>query len=455
MIMATVVKESIGLLHEKIVVTVTPEDYKKNFDDKLKSYAKTANIPGFRKGMVPVGLVKKMYGNGVFQEEVIKTVEQKLFDYLQSEKLDIFAQPLPLEFDAKVIDMNNPSDVSMPFEIGVKPSFEVNTQKINATKYNIEVTSKMIDEEVTRLSTRHGKMLDLDVVSNEKNMLNVALMEVNENGEAIENGIEKTNSFLVSYFSSATAEKLLGKKVEDFIITKLADGFKEQELNSILQDLDLENNDDNKNKFFKITITKIGGIEEAPINEELFKAAFPNLDLSSENDFRTAIENEIKNAFEPQTKNQLHDQIYHALLENTAVDLPENFLKKWLQFGGEKRKTEEEANQEYPSFANSLKWTIIAEKLAKDNDIKVEKEDIKAFAKKQLFGYMNMSSLDESQPWIDDYANRMMNDKKFVEDSFYRIQSEKMFDAVTNQINITDATISFEDFSKMVSEHKH
>lgn len=453
--MATVVKESIGLLHEKIVVTVTPEDYKKNFDDKLKTYAKTANIPGFRKGMVPAGLVKKMYGNGVFQEEVIKTVEQKLFSYLETEKLDIFAQPLPLEFDMKVIDMNNPTDISMPFEIGIKPAFEVNTKNINATKYNIEVSPTMIEDEVKRLATRHGKMQDLEAVNSEKNMLNVTLTEVSESGDSIEGANEFTNSFLVSYFSSEVVGSLMGKIIGDSITIKLGEGLNEKELNTILQDLGLENNDENKSKQFKVTITKIGGIEEAPLNEELFKAAYPNAEIADEAAFKVAIENEIKSAFEPQTLNQLHDQIYHSLLDNVAIELPENFLKKWLQVGGEKRKTEEEATEEYPAFAKSLKWTIIAEKLAKDNNVKVEHDDIRAFAKKQLFGYMNMSALDDSQPWIEEYADRMVKDKKFVEDSFYRIQSEKMFGALVSQINTTEASISFEDFSKMVSEHHH
>lgn len=453
--MATVVKESIGLLHDKIVVTVTPEDYKNSFETKLKSYAKTANIPGFRKGMVPAGLVKKMYGKGVFQEEVIKRVEQKLFDYLKDEKIDIFAQPLPLEFDTNVIDVNNQVDISMPFEIGVKPTFEINTSSISATKYTIEITPTMIDEEVKRLQTRHGKMTDLETVANEKDMLNVSFIEVDADGNYIENGLEKTNSILLSYFTDDTAKNLFGKKVNESIIVKLGEAFKEKELEAIIQDLGLEPTEENNNKYLKVIITKIGRIEEAELNEELFKSAFPNAEISDETAFRAAIESEIKLAFEPQTRNQLHDQIYHGLLNQTNLDLPETFLKKWLQVGGETRKTEEEANNEYPSFANSLKWTIIAEKLAKDNDIKVEREDIKAFAKKQLFGYMNMSSLDDSQPWIEDYADRMMKDKKFVEDSFYRIQSEKMFDVVSNQINTTEASITFEDFSKMVSEHKH
>ena len=453
--MATVERENIGLLNDKLTVKIKKEDYLPSFEKKLKEYSKTANIPGFRKGMVPAGLVKKMYGNGVFQEEVIKTVEQKLFSYLETEKLDIFAQPLPLEFDMKVIDMNNPTDISMPFEIGVKPAFEVNTKNINATKYNIEVTPTMIEDEVKRLATRHGKMQDLEAVNSEKNMLNVTLTEVSESGDSIEGANEFTNSFLVSYFSSEVAGSLMGKIIGDSITIKLGEGLNEKELNTILQDLGLENNDENKSKYFKVTITKIGGIEEAPLNEELFKAAYSNAEIADEAAFNVAIENEIKSAFEPQTLNQLHDQIYHSLLDNVAMELPENFLKKWLQVGGEKRKTEEEATEEYPAFAKSLKWTIIAEKLAKDNNVKVEHDDIRAFAKKQLFGYMNMSALDDSQPWIEEYADRMVKDKKFVEDSFYRIQSEKMFGALVSQINTTEASISFEDFSKMVSEHHH
>src|SRR5580765_6665385 len=143
--MATVVRENIGLLHDKLVVKVNKDDYYPSFDKKLKEYSKTANIPGFRKGMVPAGMVKKMYGPSIYTDEILKTVEKELYGYLQTEKPDIFAQPLALDADIRKMDFNNPADYEFGFEIGLKPAFEVAPiAKAKLTLHKVKVTDEMI-----------------------------------------------------------------------------------------------------------------------------------------------------------------------------------------------------------------------------------------------------------------------------------------------------------------------
>lgn len=451
--MASVATESLGNLHQKIVITISQEDYKPNFEKSIKKYASNANIPGFRKGMVPVGLVKKMYGQGVFAEEIIKQAEQKLYNYLQDEKLDIFAQPLPMQTEAFNPDMNNPSDYVFEFEVGMKPGFTSPVSSFAGIKYAITVTEKMIEEDIESILTRYGKMLDFELVENDDNMLNVQFEEVNEDGSLVENGISKTNSLLVKYFTPNYIAALKGKKVNDFIQINIADAFEPKEADAVMADLGLTT--ETANKHFKLTITKIGGVEKAAINEELFLAVYPNQEIKTEEEFKNAIKAEIEKAFESQSRNQLHDQLYHHLLDNTSIELPEAFLKRWLQVGGEKKKTAEEVDAEYPNFTNSLKWTLITDQLSKENTITVEQDDIKAFAKNQLFSYMNMSGLGNDQPWVEEYANRMLKDKKFVEDSFYKIQTDKLFKAIESQITPSTEAISFEDFSKKLHHHHH
>lgn len=451
--MASVTTESLGNLHQKIVVTVGQEDYKAGFEKSIKKYAATANIPGFRKGMVPAGLVKKMYGQSVFTEEIIKQAEQKLYNYLQDEKAEIFAQPLPLDSTAFNPDVNNPTDYTFEFEVGLKPSFSPAISNFSGTKYIINVTDEMIAEDIERMQTRYGKMLDFEVVENGDNMINVTFDEVNEEGSLVENGITKTNSLLVKYFTPTYIENLKGKKVNDSIQINLADAFEAKESEAVVADLGLTK--ETANKFFKLTITKVGGVEKAALNEELFLAAYPNQEIKTEEEFKNAVKAEIEKAFDSQSRNQLHDQLYHHLLDNTNIELPEAFLKRWMQVGGEKKKSAEEVDAEFPSFANSLKWTLITDQLSKDNSITVEQADIKNFAKQQLFSYMNMGALDDTQPWVEDYANRMMKDKKFVEDSFYRVQTDKLFKAIEAQVTPKEETISFEDFSKKLHHHHH
>src|SRR6201994_2978059 len=167
--MATVTRENIGLLTDKIVVNVSKGDYLPSFEKALKQYGKQANIPGFRKGMVPAGLIRKMYGSSVLTDEVLKTVEKELTTYMSSEKLEIFAQPLPLpDNDARQIDINNPADYSFAFEVGLKPAFNLaDLGSAPLTFYKVEVTPEMVDEEIERQRTRNGKMTEPETVTGE------------------------------------------------------------------------------------------------------------------------------------------------------------------------------------------------------------------------------------------------------------------------------------------------
>jgi trigger factor len=455
--MATVIRENIGLLNDKLTVTLSKEDYFGAFEQNLKKYAKTANIPGFRKGMVPAGLVKKMYGQSVFSDEVLKNVEKSLNEYLTNEKLDIFAQPLPLDNDARALDMNDPRDYVFAFEIGLKPSFEIDLKSLNAIRYKVIVTDEMINEELARLQTRHGKLSEPEIADNEENVLNVKFIETDAAGNEVEAGITKDNSLLIKYFAEGFRKNLLGKKKDDSIVLQLKDAFEDKELEVILKDLNLDTTENASEKYFKLLITKLGFVNKAEINEELFIAVYPNKEIKTEEEFRDAIKEEIAGYFESQSKNQLHDQIYHHLLDHTKIEFPANFLKRWIQTGGEKPKTEAEAEEEYPNFEDQLKWTLITSKLAEENKVEVLPDDIRAFAKMQLFQYMGgqLGALGDNQQWVDDYANRMMQDKKFVEDSYHRISSEKLFDALETQVTAVEEAIGADEFATKLHHHHH
>ena len=185
--MSTVTRENIGLLTDKIVVKVAKDDYLPSFEKALKEYGKKANIPGFRKGMVPAGLIKKMYGNSVFTDEVLRSVEKELTNYMVNEKLDIFAQPLPLpENDVRTIDMGKPEEYSFAFEVGLKPEFTLpDLATLKPEQYQIQVSDEMINEELDRLQVRNGKMTEPETVSGDDNVLNVLFTEMDENGNPV------------------------------------------------------------------------------------------------------------------------------------------------------------------------------------------------------------------------------------------------------------------------------
>ncbi|HKP31730.1 MAG TPA: trigger factor family protein, partial [Chitinophagaceae bacterium] len=243
--MATVTRENIGLLNDKIVVNVSKEDYLPSFEKALKSYGKKANIPGFRKGMVPASLIKKMYGPSVLTDEVLRTVEKELTEYMTNEKLDIFAQPLPLpENDARNINIENLADYAFAFEVGLKPAFELpDLSKVKVNKHVVGVTDEMVNEEMSRLQMRHGKMSEPETVTSEDNVLNVKLTEVDEAGNEIENGISKDNSLLVKYFAENERKQWMGKKAGDSLVLQLSKAFDTREREWVMNDLGLSKDD--------------------------------------------------------------------------------------------------------------------------------------------------------------------------------------------------------------------
>ncbi len=456
--MATVTRENIGLLIDKITINVAKEDYMPSFEKALKTYGKQANIPGFRKGMVPPSLIRKMYGSSVLTDEVLRTVEKELTNYMVTEKLDIFAQPLPLpENDARQINVETPADYVFAFEIGLKPGFDLpNLATAAVNRHKITVTDEMVNDEVSRLQTRNGNMTEPETVSSEDNVLNLTFTETDAVGNALEGGIVKDNSLLVKYFAEPLRAEWMGKKKGDSIVVQLSKAFETREREWVLGDLGLSKDDPAiADKFFRLTIAKVGFVEKSALNEEFFKKVYPGKEINTEEEFKTTLKQEMEQAWDRQSLNMLQHEVYHVLVDETTINFPETFLKRWLQHGGDQPKTNEEVERDYPDFIKQLKWTLITDKIFRENNLQVSQDDIREFAKQQLAGYMGMQALDESQTWISDYINRMMQDKKFTEDTYHRLQNEKALEWAANQVNATEKPISVEDFHHLQHEHRH
>jgi trigger factor len=450
--MSTVTRENIGLLNDKITVTVNSGDYMPAFDKQLKQFAKNANIPGFRKGMVPAGMVKKMHGPAIFADEVMRSVERKLVDYLQNEKLDIFAQPIPSEENsADQLNMNAPSDYSFHFEVGLKPEFSLDLSTETLNRYKVDVTDEMVNDEVERLRTRLGKMSEPEVVDNEENVLNVTFR-----AEGAEDAAGKENSLLVKYFSPAFREKLMGLKKDDSLVLDLRTAFDDKEREWVIKDLGIDASDESQlGKPYRMTLAKVGLVEKRELNEEFFKEAFPNREIKTEEEMRNLIREDIQKQWDNHARNLLHHEIYHMLLDKTEMDFPEGFLKKWMQIGGEKRKTASEVEEEFPSFRQQLRWTLISDKIVRDNNLEVRPEELKEHMKQQIMGYFGGMSLDGNVEWLDSYVDRMLKDEQQVDSSYRRLITEKMFDSVEQQVKLKETPISSEEFLKKQDQHNH
>lgn len=455
--MATVTRENIGLLNEKLVVKVEKDDYLPSFQKAIKDYSKKANIPGFRKGMVPVGMVKKMYGSSVFADEVIKSVEKGLADYMTNEKLKIFAQPLPLpDSDPSKLDMEQPSEYQFSFEVGLKPEFNLpDLGTASLTLYKVEATDEMLDSEIGTMQERLGKLAEQETITTPENELNLTFIESNAEGIETENGQTKDTSLQVKSFKPEYQDQLMGKKKEDTLTINIASAFEEKDKENLRKELQLSLEEENDtSKFYKVVINKVTILEKAILNEEFFKQIFPDDEITSEEAFKDKLKKEIEQQWEVSSRNQLQDQIYHELL-HTHIEFPEDFLKRWMLTGTDTSKSIDEVEAEYPKFADQLKWTLITEKIVTDNNIQVKPDDLREFAKNQLLSYMGGNNLNMDQPWVGDYVDRMMKDKKFLEDSFHRVEIEKIFAWAETQVHPVEVAISETDFRKMLEEHKH
>jgi trigger factor len=359
--------------------------------------------------------------------------------------------------DIRQLDVNNPADYTFHFEIGMKPDFALaDLSQAKTTFYKVKVTDEMINSEITRLQNRYGNMKDENTVNTEENVLNVIFTEVDDNANEIEGGVKKDNSVLVKYYKESFRSNLMSKTINDYVVTQLDKAFDEKELDFILSDLGLDKNDPaSSQKHFKIQITKIGLLEKRELNEEFYKQLYPNDEVKTEADFRIKVKEDIQAYWDNQAKGQLQHMAYHELLDGTTIDFPESFLKKWMQTQGEEKKSEEEAEKEFPTFKNQLKWTLISDKIVRENNIDVKPEEIKAFAKQQLFGYMNMPMSGDDQPWVNNYIDKMMQDRKYIEDAYNRLQGQKVFEWAETQVKPAEKEIAMEDFVKMQEEHQH
>jgi trigger factor len=455
--MPTVTQQEVAPLHKQLSVTINKEDYLPQFEKSLKEYSKKANIPGFRKGMVPAGLIRKMYGSSLFTDEVLKVVDREVFKYIQDEKLDIFAQPLPVEMNLSQLDVNHPNNYTFTFEVGMKPEFSLpDLGSLPVKRYRVDINDQMVNDEVERMRSRYGNMTEPESVSSEENVLNVTFTEIDEQGNEKEGGSGKDNSLLVKYFKPEFRNSLMGKKTGDTIDLTLDEALEGKEKEAVQKDLELDNTEGRR---FRMTITKVGLVEPRELNEEFFTQLFPNQEVKTEDEFRQRIREELQRQWDSESRNQLHHNLYHVLLDNTHIDFPADFLKRWLRTQGENNepKSEEQVEQEFPTFINQLKWTLVIEKAVEQGGIQVQQDDIRQFARQQLFGYMGMNMMDgeNEQEWVKDYIDRMMKDRKYVEDAYNRIQTQKLFEWAETQVNATDTLISREDFIHMNEEHQH
>lgn len=455
--MATITRENIGNLTEKISVKVTREDYLNKFEQSLKQLSKKANLPGFRKGMVPVGLLKKMHGNSLFNEEVIKAVNSELEAYLRNEQLAIFGQPLPMFEEALHIDMQNPQDYTFDFEVGLRPEINLDDalKQLTLTKYTVEISDADIEEEVQRFQKRSGTNQEIDTVASDDTIVELEFVELNHNSENQENGINHTERLALKFINETKRKAFLGQSKGFSIESTLAQMFEEKELEWLLKDWKLDK-DEHASRNFRITLFKIEEVIPKELNEELFKEVFPNQELKTAEDFKAYIAKDLQAYWEKESQNRLEHEIFESLVHQTPIELPSGFLKKWIQQNSDKPISEADAEAAYPQYDHQLRWNLITDKIIADHQLNVTIDELKEASKTRLLGYFGGMNLpDGNESWLDSYVDNLLKDEKYVRETYQELMTAKVFTWLKDHIQVAEQSLNTDSFIALPSNHHH
>jgi trigger factor len=454
--MATITRENIGILHDKINVKLVKADFMPSFENKLKGFAKNANVPGFRKGMVPSGMLKKMHGPSIFNEEVVKAAGKQLDNYMRAERLSIFAQPmiLPNEKNAQ-LDMNNPEDIDFSFEVGIKPEFEIDAirNKTPLVRYKIKVTDKMMDDELERIKRRFGKVDPQTEVTEKEDIIYAAYEPCDATG-AVAEGAEKIEDTVVQdKLPAKLKEMVMGKKPDDTIVFRPADVCTEEELQAFLKD-PLKAGPEAAEQHYRLTITKIGHLIPQEMGQELYEQVFPNGETKDETDFRDKIKAELGKEFDRITSERLQNEMFELLVHTTNIHLPVTFLKRWMMEGGVTRKSPQDVEKEFGGFEHQLRWQLISDKLMAENHISVAKEEVEKDVKSRVLAYFGLGPDDEDEaPWMDNYMAQIAKDGKTMDETYRRLLFGKLFTYLETQFPIDEKEIGEEEFFKLGEAH--
>lgn len=436
-----ITKEQLDALNAVVTVSITEEDYKPQVDKVLKDYRKNANIPGFRKGAVPMSLVQKQYGKAVLADEVNKLLQNSLNDYLKEEKIDILGNPLPKVNEQFDWDAN---EYTFEFELGLAPEFSVDlTGKNKIVKYDIVADDEMLNEQVERIQKQYGKLVSKEEVEEGDDIKGTFVNE--------EEGINNEVTISTEIFKSKrAAKKFLGKKVGD-VVTVPTKGLFDDD-HKLMEYLKVEHD---KAHGLEISvdfkIEEINTTEPAELNQELFDKLFGEGVVTSVDDLKGKIKEDAEKQFAQQADQKYLNDVTEWLIEETNFELPAEFLKKWIQTAGENPLTPEQAEEEYAKSEKGLRYQLIENKVMTENDIQLTMEELRGHAaviiKQQMAQFGQMDPTDED---VDNIVTRVLSNQDEVKRLSEQVMGQKMLELFNEKVKSKSKEITYNDFIKQI-----
>ena len=419
-----------------IEIEISPNDYQEKVQNILNDYRKKANIPGFRKGFVPMGMIKKQYELPVKVDEINKLVQNELGKYITENKLSIIGSPIPSEGD----NINwKEENIKLSFDIATKPTFKINFKpKKPIVYYNITADKSMINNQVEAYQNQYGKLISVQKIEDNTNIIGVFSCEKIDH--------TKDANFNSDLLLKATFKKVfLNAKVGDSLklnVSKIfkdenelhkITGIKEEKLNEV-DEIDFKINELNKN-------------EKAETNNDFFKKVYPNETIKSLNEFKNKIKEDIEKQFVNQSDQKFLNDVTDSFIKETKISLPEDFLKRLMKLNSKEEISNEDLEKEYSNSENGIKYQLIEEKLLIENDIQINADSIKEFATKMIKNQMAAYGQKEpEQKELDSILSRILSNQEEVKRISNQIISEKLLLIYKEKINKKDKKVSYEEY---------
>lgn len=446
-----IIKEQTAAQSAMIHVKIVPGDYESRVETVLKDYRRKAKIPGFRPGMVPSGIVRKMYGKYVLAEEVSKLVSESLSEYFSREQIHILGDPLPEPRDT---NWEQETEFEFVFEVGLAPEVSVDLSTLDKlTSYTIEADDKILDTYVQSYARRFGAFTGCDSVAEGKEMIKGLIEELDEQGQVLANGVRREDApvYLEFLKDEESRKQFMGAKAGDALTLEVRKAFpNDVELASMLGVK--KEQVPSLSERFRYTIGAVSLFVPAPVNQELFDKAFGEGKITSEEEFMARIRQEAEANLSSESEYKFRMDAKEKLLEKTNLSLPEAFLMKWLEHSHEGKYTREQIEAEFPAFARDLRWQLIVGKITRDNDMKVEEQEILDFARQAALRQFRQYGIqDVPAEYLDGYARNMLSKEEDARRMVEQLYEDKVLALVREKAPLKTKKVSQEEFEKLLA----
>ena len=446
-----ITKTDIDALNAILNVKIEKADYEEKVEKAMKDLRKKASIKGFRPGMVPAGLVKKMYGKNVLIDEVNKVLSDSLWNYVVENKVNILGEPLATDNNLDKIDLDSEPTFEFSFEIGLSPNIDIKIdKKVKLPQYSLSVDQESIDNFKTYYTRNYGSYQPTDQ-SEEKSMLKGRMVQINDDGKEMEGGIVNDDSkMLVSVIKDEEIKKqFIGLSVNQYVSFDIKKAFPNDDeiaglLNQKKQDLVLTSNN------FSFTVKEVSSFVDAEINQELWDKIYGKDVVTSEEQFLEKITTEIAESYKAESEYKLKADIRTQLMAQATFELPNDFLKKWLKKTSEKELTDEVLEKEYPAFQEDIKWQLVKEKFIKENDLRITEEEVNELAKQVAMAQFRQYGMNNvPEEYLDEMAKRILSSEKEKKRIEEKKVEDKVLEFVKESINLEIKEITPEEFRKL------